>query len=449
MSERLRKITLFLFCASIVTIGVSVSLSQGFLVLAFLSTLFRPKTSGFWKEPTILVALLFFGWYFSNFLIHASYENNFLSYAKTAWNAELKDVFLFSGVVVAWNLRKEEFPAVFKALRILFWILLITGIVSSFSSVRLSRLISDLYRDSPNWKFTHPMGQIVGIPLFLPIGLMNTHLTFGGLLQFFFPLPAFLFLKSLFENDKKASFRNGIILLLFLYVVFLNNARSAMIGAMFSCVTAFFVLGPIRKELPTAKILFLASAGLFVLLILGIGLSFTEAGQKITDPLFGKQKHTDSGRTFIWDSTFPLIRENPITGIGPGNYNREIEKTRKDHSERYPELYYFYETTQRGHAHNDSFHLLAVFGLPAFLLFLTLGTFLYRKLVYLNLPYGESLYFFGLSGFFVSGLFQCYFQDDEVVILFWILCGFLLRTTHETTSPANNDRNFTRNDQSQ
>ncbi|AOP34027.1 ligase [Leptospira tipperaryensis] len=431
MPERLRKITLFLFCASIVTIGVSVSLSQGFLVLAFLSSLFSEKTKGFWKEPVIAIALSFFLWYLIDFCIHATSEETISRYAKTAFNAELKDIFLFSGLVVAWNLKKEEFPAVYRALNILFWVLLITGFVSSFSSVRLSRLISDLYRESSNWKFTHPMGQVGKLPLYLPIGLMNTHLTFGGLLQFFFPLPLFLFLQSLFDRNWKKTLLKGLVLILFLYVVFLNNARSSMIGAIFSSATAFLVLGPIRKELPTAKILIASAAFLFFLLLLGIGLSFTEAGQKITDPIFGKEKHTDAGRTFIWDSTFPLIQENPLTGVGPGNYNREIEKSRIAHSEKYRELYYFYETTQRGHAHNDYFHLFAVFGFPAIFLFLALGTSLYYKLISTSLPYSNSLYFFGIAGFFLSGLFQCYFQDDEVVILFWILSGFFLRTSKE------------------
>ncbi|TGM59928.1 O-antigen ligase family protein [Leptospira adleri] len=434
MPERLRKITLFLFCASIVTIGVSVSLSQGFLVLAFVSSLFSSKTKGFWKEPAILVAVAFFLWYLIDFGIHASVEENFSRYAKTALNAELKDIFLFSGLIVAWNLKKEEFPAVYRALHILFWVLLITGLASSFSSVRLSRLISDLYRESSNWKFTHPMGQIGKIPLFLPIGLMNTHLTFGGLLQFFFPLPLFLFLKPLFDRKWKEALLKGLILVLFLYVVFLNNARSSIIGAVFSSFTAFLVLGPIRRELPTAKILLVSASALFLLVLLGIGLSFTEAGQKITDPIFGKEKHTDAGRTFIWDSTFPLIRENPVTGIGPGNYNREIEKSRIAHSEKYRELYYFYETTQRGHAHNDYFHLFAVFGFPAVFLFLALGTNLYYKLLSNSISYTQSLYFFGISGFFLSGLFQCYFQDDEVVILFWILSGFFLRVSKEESA---------------
>ncbi|RHX86907.1 O-antigen ligase family protein [Leptospira stimsonii] len=434
MPERLRKITLFLFCASIVTIGVSVSLSQGFLVLAFLFSLFTSKTKGFWKEPTITIAVAFFSWCLIDFWIHATNEENFSRYAKTAFNAELKDIFLFSGLIIAWNLKKEEFPAVFRALHILFWVLLITGLVSSFSSVRLSRLISDLYRESPNWKFTHPMGQIGKIPLYLPIGLMNTHLTFGGLLQFFFPLPLFLFLKPLLKRNWKGALLQGMILVLFLYVVFLNNARSSIIGALFSSFSAFLVLGPIRRELPTAKILFASAGAVFLLVLLGIGLSFTEAGQKITDPIFGKEKHTDAGRTFIWDSTFPLIEKNPVIGVGPGNYNREIEKSRIAHSEKYRELYYFYETTQRGHAHNDTFHLFAVFGFPAIFLFIAFGTSLYYRLLSTTLPYEQSLYFFGLSGFFLSGLFQCYFQDDEVVILFWILSGFFLRTNREKES---------------
>ncbi|RHX79040.1 O-antigen ligase family protein [Leptospira yasudae] len=431
MPERLRKITLFLFCASIVTIGLSVSLSQGFLVLAFITSLFSTKTPGFWKEPVILVCLFFFGWYLTDFAIRAFSEQSFRAYAKTAFNAELKDIFLFIGLILAWNLKKEEFPRILKTLNILFWVLLVTGFVSSFSPIRLSRLISDLYRESANWKFTHPMGHLGGISLFLPIGLMNTHLTFGGLLQFFFPVPVFLFLKTFFEKNYKKAALQGLILFVFLYVVFLNNARSSLLGAIFSSLTAFLVLGIIRKELPTSKILIFTTGTLSLLLLLGIGLSFTQAGQKITDPLFGKEKHTDSGRTFIWDSTFPLIEKNPLTGVGPGNYNREIGKSRVEHSERYRELYYFYETTQRGHAHNDYFHLFAVFGLPAIFLFILLGTSLYHKLIFSRLPYEQILYFFGLSGFFFSGLFQCYFQDDEVVILFWILCGLFLRFSKE------------------
>lgn len=234
-----------------------------------------------------------------------------------------------------------------------------------------------------------------------------------GTFTVFFPVPVFLFLRSLFDRNFKKAGIQGIILLSFLYVVFLNNARSSMLGAIFSSITAFLVLGIVRKELPSAKILLFASGILMLLLVLGIVLSFTQVGQKITDPLFGKEKHTDSGRTFIWDSTFPLIRDNFFTGVGPGNYDREIEKSRKEHSEKYRELYYFYETTQRGHAHNDYFHLFAVFGFPGIFLFLSLGTELYRRLITTKLPYEHSLYFFGLSGFSFPDFFSVIFKTTK------------------------------------
>lgn len=177
-----------------------------------------------------------------------------------------------------------------------------------------------------------------------------------------------------------------------------------MLGGLFSSVTALIVLGVIRKELPSTRIIFFTIGTFTFLLFIGIGLSFTQAGQKITDPLFGKEKHTDAGRAFIWDSTFPLIEKNPLTGVGPGNYNREIEKSRMEHSEKYKELYYFYETTQRGHAHNDYFHLLAVFGIPSFLLFLLLGTELYRKLMTTKLSYERSLYFLVYPDFYFRAI---------------------------------------------
>ncbi|EMM81303.1 hypothetical protein LEP1GSC037_0119 [Leptospira interrogans str. 2006001854] len=72
-----------------------------------------------------------------------------------------------------------------------------------------------------------------------------------------------------------------------------------MLGGLFSSTTALIVLGVIRKELPFTKII-LFTIGIFTfLLFVGIGLSFTQAGQKITDPLFGKKNiQTQEERLF-------------------------------------------------------------------------------------------------------------------------------------------------------
>lgn len=81
--------------------------------------------------------------------------------------------------------------------------------------------------------------------------------------------------------------------------------------------------------------------------------------------------------------------------------------------------------TQRGHAHNDYFHLTAVFGGPQGILYLLLfGTILYT-LLNGNIPKKIRFMTYGLVGFFLSGLLQCYFQDDEVLIVFYFLLGYL------------------------
>ena len=85
---------------------------------------------------------------------------------------------------------------------------------------------------------------------------------------------------------------------------------------------------------------------------------------------------------------------------------------------------YFFEVTQRGHAHNDFYHIAAIAGLPAMLVYILLASMIGYSLLLPKSSRSDNILFYGLVGFFFAGLFQCYFQDDEVVIVFWYLLGF-------------------------
>ena len=104
---------------------------------------------------------------------------------------------------------------------------------------------------------------------------------------------------------------------------------------------------------------------------------------------------------------------------------------------------YFLEITPDSHAHNDLLHLMVLGGVPAGLLFFGLifhavrslleamrngivsrgaseirearGTIQASNLLNLEVAIRTSL-----PGFLVAGLSQCYFQDDEVVVVFWV-----------------------------
>ncbi|MBE7410810.1 MAG: O-antigen ligase family protein [Leptospiraceae bacterium] len=432
----LHKVFLILLQLSIISCGLSVSFSQFFLALSFIFYLFDKEKENSIITPIYISSLALFGFYILSFM-YRYYQLNFeYSYLKKVSSSELKDIFLFLGFLVIQNIKEEEIPKIKRAFWILFGILVVTGFFSVFTPVRFSRLINDLIKPSTTWKFTHHYGNIFGIGIYLPIGLMNTHLTFGGLLLLFTPLSVFSFFLAAKEKlFSKKTFLYLIILCIFGFIFLLNNARSAMIGAIVSIVFGFIDLTFIKKDFPVKFFLKIFLIPLFIAAAFISAFAFSEPIQKTLLPILGEEKHTDSGRTFIWYSTLPLIKKNFLLGVGPGRYNEEIEISRKELSSKFKELLFFFEVTQRGHAHNDFLHITAVFGVFALIAFLTLSSTIFLQISKSELDTRSRIFFYGLLGFFFAGIFQCYFQDDEVVIVFWFLVGFLNRFFHKITLP--------------
>lgn len=410
---------------SIISCALSVSLSQLFLLLSFVFFLFleeKPKLSG----KIVKVLLIFYLWQIVTVLYHFSAAGFDFSSIKHAFRDEMKDIFLVTAFISIQGIKKEDKSFLYKTFFIFSLIIVISGFISIFSMTRLSRLISDLYKTSSSWPYQHHYGKIGRLNIYLPIGFMNTHLTFGGLLAFIFPGFVFRLYDSWYNRSSKIKILIHAGLLALASIVFLfNNARSSLLGALVSVLFGVYVLIFLDRDISKKVIKRTGFILLSFLILLFIGYQTTGAVKRVVDPLFGGEKHTDSGRTFIWDSTFPLIQANPIFGIGSGNYQKEIEIARKNKEKENRELAFFYEVTQRGHAHNDYFHLTAVFGFPQSALYLFLfGTILYT-LLGSNIPKRVRFMTYGLVGFFISGLLQCYFQDDEVLIVFYFLLGYL------------------------
>ncbi|PJE01795.1 MAG: ligase [Leptospira sp.] len=422
-----RKFFLSFLSISIISCAVSVSISQGFLVLSFLVLIFSPKEK--WEINRIfLISLLFWLGEFFIFIIHFSFSNFDLSYLKIALNAELKDFFLYLAFICMMNLKKSELPQMRQSIHAFAFMLIITGFISIFSEFRLGWLIASISRTMTSWAYQHNYFRLGIFSINLPIGLMNTHLTYGGLLMFVYPWIFFQGFQDLFSKKRLITKLLSISLLMIASIVFvLNNARSAMGGALVSIALGFLIWYFRGMKFPISKRILFSALVILVLFVSLLSLP-SEPARRILTPLLGADKHTDSGRSFIWNSTWSLIQKQPILGIGPGNYSKEIEVARKKLSLKYDELAFFYETTQRGHAHNDYLHLWVTFGFLILFLYLILAYFLVQALLVSQLPFIELALYLGLGGFFAAGLLQCYFQDDEVVIFFWMLFGMFTRS---------------------
>ena len=422
-----QKIFLIFLQIAIVSCALSVSLSQLFLGLSFVLFLFdKERRSRFQITPLIIIFLSFFGIYLLSFIWNYSKVGNGSNFFLALRNSEFKDILLGFGFILTSTLEKSERKKINLAIYILLGILIITGFLSIFSIYRFSYLINSLFRDVKSWQYQHHYGKIANIDIYLPIGFMNTHLTFGGLLLFFTPYMFFNLLDKWTESigiKRKLGF--SFISVLFFTVVILNNARSSMVGSFFGITFGFIVIIFINKKYNIKNVIKIIVVPLLILLLfLGI-FSFSPIFRKTILPLLGSEKHTDSGRTFIWDSTFSMIEKNPILGIGPGNYPKEIDESRKDRSEKNSELLFFYEVTQRGHAHNDYFHIVAISGFLNLFLFLGIFYSIGERIISRAVEGKDNHLYYGLIGFFFAGLFQCYFQDDEVVIIFYYLLGML------------------------
>ncbi len=121
----------------------------------------------------------------------------------------------------------------------------------------------------------------------------------------------------------------------------------------------------------------------------------------------------EMGRLYIWNSSLKLVKENPVLGVGNGNFAKEYAKhlppdveARKKHV----------------HAHNDLINFAAVFGIPGmilyFLIWFELFRILWRKWKILpEETYNKSYILAAILGsvtFFVTSFTEATFVDEEV-----------------------------------
>ncbi|MBI3394862.1 MAG: hypothetical protein HY042_03425 [Spirochaetia bacterium] len=107
-----------------------------------------------------------------------------------------------------------------------------------------------------------------------------------------------------------------------------------------------------------------------------------------------------------------------------------------DISRERPSLWYAYSVIQRGHAHNDALHLLAVGGPLSLVLYFVFFALLLRSLLRPHQTAEIGYLRWGLVVIFFGGLFQCYFQGDQVLLPFWIIAGLVIRDGDDTKSAA-------------
>ncbi len=381
--------------------------------------------------------------YLFSLTVHSINSQSPLQRFRTGIMTDTKDVFLLTMAlwIIARSYLSTEREQIMNYVRVATWIIVISGFLSIFSEFRLSKYPYHILHGwsagegarYQHYLFTLFSGKPYSLKIFLPIGLMNTHLTYAAQLGFVFPVLFFNVIDPWIQKSRSLFSRKSLIdiALLFtaIFVLLLNNGRSAIFGIVVSILIGVYYFIRVRWGNKAFRLLIPIFAGLF--LVSALYFSSEKVQRKVDQIILpvvaGESKHTDYQRIFLWQATLAMIQDHPFIGVGPGVFSQEVEQHTLAYSQKKPDLWYYYSIIQRGHAHNDYFHLLATGGPLALLAYIA---FIF-SLMYNVLKSGKNSVLdrwkWGPMLIFVGGLFQCYFLDDEVLLPFWIFVGLAYR----------------------
>ena len=299
---------------------------------------------------------------------------------------------------------------------------LISGIISIFTPFRLASYMINGFKVVEGARAQHYAGDLFGIHTYLPIGLMNTHLTFGGILGLFYPGLLAYYIYKFPERKEYKNLFYSLIIFLFTVLLLYNQSRSIWMGILFALIIMVMKWKNFLKEFINRKrLLYLI---ILFMILLSTGLYFFQKNWLLKRALEDSisDNTTENQRYFIYKNTLEIISKNPFFGVGAGNFSQIHKEYSDKMATKNPELYYELSVTPRGHAHNDFLHFFSTGGILSATLFI-LFWLLNIKFFLEAEDEQDSILFSGFLVLFPSGFFQCYFLDDEVTLPFFVFLG--------------------------
>ncbi len=412
-------------CLFIITFPVSVTISQSFAVLGSVFFVLDANTKKNllkkMKYPIFIMGTLLY----LSFLL--SYVKHFSGYQKPLdflLKGEFSDiwfciVFLAAGFLSRDRNNLNYFKISFF---ISLGIVLITGLISIFTPFRLASFVKNGFVVPEGSRLQHFAGDLFGINTYLPIGMMNTHLTYGGILGLFYPGLLAYYIYKFSERREIKNIFYSVVIFLYTLLLFINQSRSVWMGIFFALLTMIYKWRSFLYEFINKKRLFyLLTLFIFILLTAVYFFQKNWLLKRALEDTFSENT-TENQRYFIYKSTLEIIKHNPFFGVGIGNFSKSHKEYSDKIATEHPELYYELSITPRGHAHNDFLHLYSIGGLFSVILYI-LFWLLNIKFFLEAEDEKDSILFSGFLILFPAGFFQCYLLDDEVALPFFVFLG--------------------------
>jgi len=355
--------------------GAQICIGLAFLFLV-LKIAINPKSFSFHKEIVMFPILIYL---FTQFLAAVLAPNP--SQALRAFSEEWVWIIYF--ITVFSITQREQIQKIYRAL-------LISSLVVALYAIFQHFWGKDLYRHKILTQF-EPHS-------FASIGFFGHHLTYGGYVMLILLL--FLGLSGKLNVLSKFKVLSPVTSLIFGLALLFSYARSAIIGG----VAGVLFWGMIKGR----KMFWYLTAA--VILLLGIISILEPQMPKRIKYAFSPNHPSNSVRMGLWQTSWNMIKDKPILGIGPGNFSKVFDKYKVARE---------YDTI--AHPHNDYLNMWVNSGIIGLLGYLFLWFSFLRRFIKhfsISLPIITVL-----VGFFAAGLFQCYYTDQEVAMLLFFILG--------------------------
>ncbi|MCC5814944.1 MAG: O-antigen ligase family protein [Leptospira sp.] len=470
-------ISRFFFYLFLIGFPLSVSFSQSAFILSafffFISLRGESREEILSVFPKVFIyAFAMYGMIFLTTLLR-NYDSLFdLSFWKSLNRGEVSDFWMSLGIPLAiFHIRKATQLYKIPLFLGIGWLLnLLTGLVSVFTPYRLARFIQLGFQYPEGERLQHFAGGVLDVGTYLPIGLMATHLTYGGLLGLLAPGIFIFFYFQWKERNRNPGL--GILLaLLFIvqiFLIFYNQSRSIWVGIVFFLLLLIYQNGrsPFSKDWFSFRWKFknLKWGIAFLLFIGALFFTFSQLYEsnwlvrRAVQDVFAKQT-TENQRYFILKNSFSMLKNNPLLGIGNNAYATKFKEKSHELIQNHEWLWYELNIVPKGHAHHDFLHFWIVGGLPTAVFFLLFWSAVISRgmeiLRFKNWTSTAESDFYntkysvlaclglGCIVIFPAGFFQCYMLDDEVALPFYTIIGILFGYYQNTK--MNDDQNKTKN----
>jgi O-antigen ligase len=216
--------------------------------------------------------------------------------------------------------------------------------------------------------------------------------------------------------DKRNNFLNLVAVTIMAHALFMTQSYAAIIG-VFGSLILYILVVLVRQRVRMRNVL-IAFGLLFITFLAIVGSQYNS--RKFQQFIDLENRSSSSVRLEIYEISWNLVKDHPMTGVGPGLFQGFYQTKGPDYLGRAPMEWNI------PHPHNVFFAFWLNAGLLGFLAFLGLVILAHFRLTYPLLA---------LWGILIHGLFDTPFWKNDLAMIFWlILAAILILQTHGSSS---------------